>query len=81
MGEKAIIREQKIQAERERRQVVLRAERLVTKQESVQQLRKVVHEQERRIKQLQTDRDREAKRFAYKICLISCVLELYLCLF
>ena len=75
------MREQKIQAERERRQVVLRAERLATKQESVQQLRKVVHEQERRIKQLQTDRDREAKRFVYKICLISCVLELYLCLF
>ena len=60
------MREQKIQAERERRQVVLRAERLATKQESVQQLRKVVHEQERRIKQLQTDRDREAKRFALK---------------
>ena len=43
LGDKAIIREQKIQAERERRQAVLRATRLAAKQESVQQLRKAAN--------------------------------------
>ena len=43
LGDKAIMREQKIQAERERRQAVLRATRLAAKQESVQQLRKAAN--------------------------------------
>ena len=57
---------------------VSKAQRVLDKHESLQALRREANEKDRRIKQLQTDRDREAKRFVYKICLISCVLELYL---